>query len=335
MNVIKELELYCKRFGLYERKMENNKEIFDLFDTDRNDGTVGFVILMKDLVKYGSNFLNKNLPKGELVEIYHLIAKMIEFIQSWDIIVEGVYGGGDINNESSYKRIKTAATSPFEMYGYIRNLHYDPTQCILHRFDRLFLSAIKEAKMYGYRSEDQMTDLLGIMDLRNNDFFLYLDLIYPYFDTKIIGDLKKFFRIYAIIDLFLDDITDISDDYNRSAFNSLTWLFKQNYPDEEILSSKHLNEVVIDHGIIDIVYGIITDLERKCRIILNKRKNTLYGFLDFLLSAEITGLQIFKKHGYFMDYIGHGLYDDTKDLLLKPYPWTTQSYNEFASKQNV
>lgn len=171
-----------------------------------------------------------------------------------------------------------------------------------------------------FRKEDELTnkrkltekDIQQILAIGNPDFSMYNRVLYRLTPQQLVPHLREFLENYMVIDLVSDHICDYEQDQENDSFNPIRLFAKQRDENKAL-------EYFVNLG---------QEFGRKAQIAIRDIENEkLANLLKFYVNGEIEGLNIFQRHGYFLE-IPKNRGRQIKTLVLKPHPWERYSFSD-------
>ena len=179
-------------------------------------------------------------------------------------------------------------------------------------------------------------DLMNFILKKNSDFFLYYSLLSPFLNNRFKDIIFEYLRHYVVLDMILDDLTDIYLDYQNNNTNLLILELKLKNPNVNYKNYTELIAAIINHDIFKSIFSLFKKHYNSIKSLVGGLKSPLMDYLNFLADGCSEGVRLFEKYKYFIMYITD--YEKHKgicQLLFKPYPWTVIFYEEIFKSTDL
>jgi hypothetical protein len=284
-------------FNKYYRKYDSDRKLRE------HIGTVQipkFSVLIHDILEnaFVDNLVENNLINKEklISEFSKKIAELVHSISIIDNIL-------DVNGKhEEHESILISHTCKFmknvqNIIEFIENLGLKiDASLILLDINNLFNLLEKELMLKkGKKDFYEWNEILDFLKLTNSDFVLYTDLSLQLIKKDKREYIASFFEYYTMMDIIIDDMADIEDDYELGSSNALGILLNKD--------NIHVIDIAIGYG-------------KSAIEIADKHHGHLPSYLKYLAEAELDALNTFKHN---IDKISMNTM--FKKFVLKPYSW--------------
>jgi len=311
----KELTSFIKNCKSFCDKYNKKEETEELKRRIASESNVSDLKSLRFAVMYYEIGSALNIKEDKLIKFSEFIAFLSNICHSADDLVDSVLSTGEKIDKVG---VLLSYYPTLNVFLKKLALDYGTIQQGFGRGIQLFREENKIIENKKKPSEETTEYLLKI---GNPDFFIYNNLFYSLIREDKAKQIDSFMENYVVLDLVLDHITDLDEDFENNSFNPVLWFLKS----KTEVDKDNLIKKLISHK----TYGSFLEIAFKYgKMALEKSKlsdNKLANVLRTYVKGELEGLNLFKKYNYLVNF--QNRIKLTK-LILKPHPWEHYSYKE-------
>jgi len=321
--MLDEIKSFSETFNLLDMLKTKHKSI-------TKKKSPRFSVLIKDCIdKMSKEELD---PEYNITEnqdtILNLVVFLNDLIQTGDRLFDSYFHEKSFDNlEEFIEKTTKLVLIPWQVQKYLKKLPFDETEAIIQTIMNLRDAAKMEVYLRKNPAEITAYQLIEFTEHRNGDFILFYSFLSPFLEKNLRFYVLEFFKKYVILDNLLDDMTDVYKDYKDKTFNILLWSLQNKNIKLDFIDSKDLKKALIEEGVYDFVYDLAMQYANLALSVFGDKQSRFIDYMRFLVEGSMAGLKIFKKYDYFEYLLDNPKkHEDITNLLLKPYPWSTTSF---------
>ncbi|MFX1340479.1 MAG: hypothetical protein ACFFDK_17860 [Promethearchaeota archaeon] len=326
----KEIKKYSERYGLLD---VINTKYGSLNETKISR----FVILINDFIeKLAPNELNSSLNlthyKRYIIKVVNILSN---YIRIGDNLLDSFYLERTNENYKKFLReLATLAISSWNIQTYFKKLPIDGNKLVLKALFNIKEVAEMEDSLRENPRKISDKQLINFTLKRNSDFFLYYSFLTPFIAKEVNEIVFKFLNNYVILDNLLDDMTDLYVDNRNRNFNILLLDLKVKNPTFKGKIYKDLINELIENRVYQNIFSLFKKHYDLATNSIANYHSRFFEYLRFLLNGSFEGFNLFKKNNYFVFLLNSepNIHKHICELLFKPYPWSTISYEIIFTK---